>query len=56
MDACAAGGVDREMLRLRVSNHWFTAFTGWRPSHPSAWEGWPFVVAAIDAGSPVDGR
>jgi nucleoside-diphosphate-sugar epimerase len=32
----------------RVSNHWFTAVTGWRPDHPSAWEGWPFVVAAID--------
>jgi hypothetical protein len=33
---------------LTVANHWFTAVTGWRPDHPSGWECWPFVVAAID--------
>jgi nucleoside-diphosphate-sugar epimerase len=38
---------------LRVTNELFKALTGWQPRFPSAWEGWPFVVA--DLRSPADG-
>lgn len=31
----------------RVSNGRFEAATGWHPRFPSAWEGWPFVIAAM---------
>ena len=35
------------MLRsLRVSNQRFKGISGWQPRFPSAWEGWPYVVAA----------
>lgn len=35
----------RMMLRsLRVTNERFRAVTGWRPHHPSGWQGWTFVI------------
>ena len=46
----ADGGLPAElsmMLRSqRVTSELFKALTGWRPRFPSAWEGWPFVIAA----------
>jgi nucleoside-diphosphate-sugar epimerase len=35
----------------RVSNRRFAAVTGWSPRFPSAWEGWPHVVAEYRARS-----
>jgi nucleoside-diphosphate-sugar epimerase len=36
------------MLRSqRISHELFTSVTGWHPRFPSAWEGWPFVLAAM---------
>ena len=35
----------------RVTSQMFKALTGWQPRFPSAWEGWPFVVAEL-AGLP----
>ena len=31
----------------RVTSQLFKALTGWQPRFPSAWEGWPFVVAGL---------
>jgi len=31
----------------RVTSQMFKALTGWQPRFPSAWEGWPFVVADL---------
>ena len=44
----------------RVVNRRFAEITGWRPRHPTAHEGWPAIVAAMDAadrspgGRPID--
>jgi nucleoside-diphosphate-sugar epimerase len=36
------------MLRSqRVTSQLFKMLTGWQPRFPSAWEGWPFVVAEL---------
>lgn len=36
------------MLRSqRVTSQLFKTLTGWQPRFPSAWEGWPFVVAPL---------
>jgi nucleoside-diphosphate-sugar epimerase len=36
------------MLRSqRVTSQLFKALTGWQPRFPSAWEGWPFVIAGL---------
>jgi 2-alkyl-3-oxoalkanoate reductase len=36
------------MLRSqRVSSQLFKTLTGWKPRFPSAWQGWPFVVAEL---------
>jgi 2-alkyl-3-oxoalkanoate reductase len=45
------------MLRSqRVSNERFKTLTGWHPQHPSAWEGWRFVVAERRAHAAPIGR
>jgi hypothetical protein len=36
----------------RVSSRRFRQATGWAPHHPNVREGWPAVVAALDAGRP----
>ena len=38
----------------RVSNERFKKETGWAPRYPSAREGWPAVVAAIENGERTD--
>jgi hypothetical protein len=57
MDAPPDVLADQALLQrsLTVANHWFTAVTGWRSDGPSAWEGWPFIAAAIDV-SPSSAR
>jgi hypothetical protein len=37
-----------------VSNERFRKETGWAPRYPSAREGWPDVVAAIERGERSD--
>ena len=50
------GGSKTEMLARsqRVSNERFKKETGWAPRYPSAREGWPAVVAAIENGERAD--
>ena len=50
------GGSKTEMLARsqRVSNERFKKETGWAPAYPSAREGWPVVVAAIESGERTD--
>jgi 2-alkyl-3-oxoalkanoate reductase len=50
------GGAKTEMLARsqRVSNERFKKETGWAPRYPSAREGWPAVVAAIENGERAD--
>jgi nucleoside-diphosphate-sugar epimerase len=50
------GGSKTEMLARsqRVSNERFRKETGWAPAFPSAREGWPPVVAAIENGERSD--
>ena len=50
------GGSKSEMLARsqRVSNERFKKATGWAPAYPSAHEGWPAVVAAIESGERAD--
>jgi nucleoside-diphosphate-sugar epimerase len=40
------------MLRSqRVTSQLFVSLTGWKPRFPSAWDGWPFVVAQLGRGA-----
>ena len=50
------GGAKTELLARsqRVSNERFKKETGWAPGYPSAREGWPAVVAAIENGERAD--
>lgn len=53
MDGDLPADVSMMARSLRVTSQLFKALTGWQPRFPSAWEGWPFVVAALR--SPADG-
>jgi nucleoside-diphosphate-sugar epimerase len=50
------GGSKTELLARsqRVSNERFKKETGWAPEYPSAREGWPAVVAAMENGERTD--
>ena len=50
------GGSKTELLARsqRVSNERFKKATGWAPEYPSAREGWPVVVAAMENGERTD--